>query len=167
MTSTSKPNDTPTYSGFPQPYPTDAGTLQTGAWDGGEPAGGNQQEVREGLPANVRTQLSGAGVSLIGPNQYSVTLSLSGADTVQLTPNGADARQNPTSAVSPNVLTWGYVSRNVKVATVTSNGLVTAVGRGECEIVIRSFRQVNASFVGATPSGTESVDASLLVTVLA
>jgi len=92
-------------------------------------------------------------------------LSVSG--TLQLTPNGADAQQNPTSAVAPNAFTFIYKSRNINIATVTSGGLVTAVGRGQCEIVVSSPRNVNEPFANATPSGTEGVTASLLVTVLA
>lgn len=164
MTSTSKPNDTTTYTGVVNPDPTQVGSRACGGWDGGQASGGNQQEVFQGVPANVRVQLS--GVTKIGPNQYSTTLSLSGANTLQLVPNAADAQQNPTSAVAPNSFTWKFSSRNVNVAKVNSSGLVTAVGRGQSEIVVRSFRQVNASLSGATPSGTEGVDATIQITVL-
>ena len=165
MGSTSKPNDSTTYTGVVNPDPTQMGTLACGGWDGGLPAGGNQQEVFQGVPANVRVQLS--GVSKIGPNQYSTTLSLSGTNTLQLVPNGADAQQTPTSAVAPNSFSWTYLSRNINVCRVNSSGRVTAVGRGQCEILVSNPRQVNASFTTATPSGTEGVQASLLVTVLA
>ena len=80
MTSTSKPNDSTTYSGVVNPNPTETGILACGGWDGGEPAGGNQQEVFQGIPANVRVQLS--GLTKVGPNQYAATLSLSGTNTL-------------------------------------------------------------------------------------
>lgn len=162
-----KPNDTTDYTGVPAPIPTDGGTLQTGGWANNltsPPWWNTPNEVYEGLPANVRVQLS--GVTRVGPNQYTASLSLSGTNTLQLIPNAADAFQNPTEAVAPNVFTWKFSSRNSAVATVNSSGLVTAIGRGECEIVVRSFRQVNASFVGGTPSGTEGVDATIQVRVL-
>jgi hypothetical protein len=155
----------PSFSGVPAPSPTDAGNLSTGSFDATD--GSFPVKVLQGVPANVRVQLSGAGIIQIGPNQYRTTLSLSGTNTITLSPNAADAHQNPTTAVAPNSFAWGFVSRNTHIATVDSNGTISAVARGECEIVVRSFRQVNASFTGATPSGTESVDASLLVTVVA
>jgi hypothetical protein len=165
-----KPNDTPTYSGTPAPSPTDAGSEQTGGWANtltSPPWWNHPNEVLEALPACVRVQLSGDGIQETGPNQYQTTLSLSGSNTIQLTPNGADAQQNPTSPVAPNAFMFTYKSRNINVATVDSSGLVTAVGRGQCEIIVQSPRAVNASFVGATPSGTEGVQCSLLVTVVA
>ncbi len=163
-----KPNDTSSFTS-PAPSSTDGGTLQTGGYadpDGQQTFPSSYPiEVYEALPANVRVQLS--GVTEIGPNQYAATLSLTGTSTLQLVPNAADAQQNSTSAVAPNSFLWSFVSRNINVATVNSSGLVTAVGRGQCEIAVRSFRQVNASFAGATPSGTESVDATIQVTVVA
>jgi hypothetical protein len=165
------PASTPSYSGTPAPSPADAGTLATAAFedstciDYGNPF---PQAVLQGVPSNVRVQLTlASGITQLGPNQYAVSLSLSGTSTVQLTPNAADAQQDETEPVSPNSFTWSFVSRNVNVATVNSSGLVTAVGRGECEILISSTRAVNASFTGATPSGTEGVQASLNVRVVA
>jgi hypothetical protein len=73
--------------------------------------------------------------------------------------------QNQQSNSSP-VGNFVWMSRNSKVATVSS-GLVTLVGRGEVEIVCQYPRQVNASFLGATPSGTEGVQSTLQLTVLA
>lgn len=168
MTSTSKISDTSSYTGTPLPDPTAMGTLAVGGWAGGLPSGGNQQETFEALPAMCRVQLS--GLTKIGPSQFRATLSLSGTNTLQLTANTADCQQNPTSAVSPQSVTdsfFGYVSRNVHVATVNSTGLVTAVGRGEVEITVRCFRNPNASYTNAAPSGTESVDATIQVTVVA
>jgi hypothetical protein len=146
------------------PDPNQSGTYSSGGFVS---ESGFPHIIYQNVPANVRVQLSGAGIIQIGPNQYRTTLSLSGTNTITLVPNGADAQNNPTTAVSPNSFSWGFVSRNTHIATVDSSGLVTAVARGECEIVVRSFRQVNASFTGSTPSGTEGVDASLLVTVVA
>jgi hypothetical protein len=167
-----KPSDTANYTGIPAPSPTDGGTLQTGGWadlDGQQTFPRSfPTEVFEAIPANVRVQLAlASGITRLGPSQYAVSLSLSGTDTVQLTPNAADAQQDETSAVSPNSFTWSFVSRNVNVATVNSSGLITAVGRGQCEVRVISSRAVNASFVGATPSGTEGTDATIQVTVLA
>ena len=154
----------PSFSGVPAPSPTDAGNLSTGSFDATD--GSFPVRVLQGVPANIRVQLSGAGITQIGPNQYRTMLSLSGTNTISITPNAADAQNNPTTAVLPNSFSWGFVSRNTHIATVDSSGLVTAVARGECEIQIRSFRQVNASFTGSTPSGTEGVDASLNVIVV-
>lgn len=159
------PASSAVYDGTPAPSPNDAGILSCGSFaaqDGAFPV-----EVLQGVPANARVQISGAGILQIGPNQYKAFLSLSGTNTLQITPNAADALQNPTTAVAPSSFTWGFVSRNIHIGTVDSNGLVTAVARGEAEIIIRSFRQVNASFSTATPSGTESVDASLIIVVTA
>lgn len=161
-----KANDTPEYSGIAAPSPTEAGLLQTGGWadDLTSPPWWNRPtEVYEGLPACVRVTLS--GVTQIGPNQYRTTLRL--GETLQLTPDGADAHQNRTVAVAPNTFTFSYRSRNSHVATVDAGGVVTAVNRGECEIIVQSPRAVNANLATASPSGTDGVQASLLVTVTA
>lgn len=167
-----KPNDSTDYSGVPAPSPTEAGTLGTAGWN--DPDGeftfpsSYAAEILQGVPCCVRVQLSGSGIVKMGPGQYAVNLSLSGPNTLQLTPNGADALQNETQPTSPlNVFTFWYTTRNANVATVGSDGIVTGVGRGQCEILVTSPRQINASFAGASPSGTEGVQASLLVTVVA
>lgn len=173
--STGKPSDTPTFTGAPPSLQATNGTQQTGGWTDpnstsyGVPIA---MESLEALPANVRVQLSGSGISKCAnsqTNQYVTFLSLSGngyPKTLQLIPNGADCNNNPTSAVSPNVFAWSFTSRNVAVAVVSPTGLVTAEGRGECEISVTSSRAVNASFAGSAPSGTAGVSASLRVIVL-
>ena len=159
-----KSNNTTNYTGVSAPNATDSGAYQTGGWgDVYVPPASIPVEVYESLPACVRVQLS--GVTKIGPNQYQTILSL--GETLQLVPNGADAHQNATVAVAPNSFSFFYRSRNVHVATVNDDGLVTAVGRGECEIIVQSPRAVNANLPTASPSGTEGVQASLLVTVTA
>jgi hypothetical protein len=163
MISSPKPNATENYSGVLPPDPSDAGITQTGSW-ANNPVSPFRNEILEALPACVRVQLTGSGVTALGPNQYATTLSL--GETLQLTPTGADAQQNPTGAISPNVFAWTYISRNINVATVSSTGVVTAVGRGECEILVISPRQVNSSFPGAMPSGTEGVQAEIQVKVV-
>lgn len=167
--SSPKPNDTTDYTGVSAPNPTDGGTLQTAGWANdltSPPWWDFPNEVLQGVPANVRVQLSGTGVMRLAPTQYSVTLSLSGMNRVQLIPNAANARQNPTAAISPNVFVWRYTSRNVNVATVDSNGLVTAVGRGECEILVTSPRNVNAPEGSTFPLANDGVQASVQVRVL-
>lgn len=159
-----KPDDTPTYSGVSAPDPTQAGTLQTGAWAVG---GVQTGEILEALPANCRVQLSGSGVTNAAgsqTNQYKVILAL--GETLQLTASGADATNTRTSAVSPNSFVFWYRSRNVNVATVSSSGLVTAVGHGETEIIVTTPRNVNNPWGGASPSGTEGTTASLIVRVI-
>jgi hypothetical protein len=64
----------------------------------------------------------------------------------------ADSQQNEVTAVSPNTFSFVYRSRQVNVATVDSNGLVTAVGRGECTILVGSARQANLPFTNASPA---------------
>jgi hypothetical protein len=166
--STEKPSSTSTYTGTTNP-PMTSGSLQTAGWgDPNSVSYGCPQiiETLESVPASVRVQLALSGITKLGPNQYAATLSLSGDNTLQLTPNSADAQQNPTTAVSPNVFSWTFYSRNIHIATVDSSGLVTAVGRGECEILIQSPRAVNAAYAGVgTPA--DGVQASLQVTVLA
>jgi len=126
--------------------------------------------VPEAVPAAVRVQLTqNNGIVQTGsPQQYAVRLALNG--TLQLTPLRANALNQQTNAVLPNIFNFVYTSRNTTVCTVSQNGLVTAVGRGEVEILIGAVRQVNASFVGATPpagqTGCEEY-AFLNVTVIA
>jgi hypothetical protein len=181
--SQSKDSSTASYSGVPVNDQTggltQAGSFKTGTAvapvfgpnpvPGYAPSIGGQVQVAvgEGLPAAVMVQLTkNNGIVQTGsPQQYSVRIQ--NGSTLQLTPLTANAQNQLTSAVAPNVFTYSFTSRNSHVATVDANGLVTAVSRGEVEIVIQSTRSVNASFVGATPSGTEGVSCSLNVTVTA
>lgn len=81
-----------------------------------------------------------------------------------LTGSGADASQNATSAVSPlSAFPYTFLSRNVYVATVNGSGVVTAVRQGETEIIVKGNRQVNESLATAAPSGTDSIQASVIV----
>jgi hypothetical protein len=171
-----KPSDTMSYSGTPAPSPTDAGSLATGGWANNltsPPWWNFPNEVYQAVPACVRVILpAGSNPTLIklGPQEYFVTLSLSGTNTVTLTPGMADAHQNPVTAVSPNAFAFVYRSRQVSVCTVNSNGLVTAVGRGECTVLIGSARNANLPFTNASPpSGLTGAEiyAELTVRVVA
>jgi len=156
-----KPSDTANYSGVLPPDPTQVGTIQTGGWADNDTAPwGIGVEVLEGLPANCRVQVTGTGVTQVGPNQYKVQIHLGGMP-VTLVPNAADANQAPTTATAPNTFVWTFVSRNKNVATVDSDGVVTAVGYGETEILVMSPRNVNS---GVTVS--DGVQASVIVQVL-
>jgi hypothetical protein len=152
----SKDSDTAAYSGIPDNTQTD-GLVQTGGFKSTPPSvSGLSVEVLEGLPAAVRVQLTtNNGIVQTGsPQQYAVKVALNG--TLQLTPLMANAQNQLVVAAAPNVFNYVFSSRNVKIATVDANGLVTAVGRGECEILIGNTRQVAASFVGATPPAGET-----------
>src|ERR1700751_4081794 len=127
---------TSSYPNVPVPDPTQAGTLQTAAWN--KVAGlGGAVNVLEGVGAAVRVTLpSGTNptVTRVSPQAYKVTIHVS--DTLQLTPGMADAQQNATSAVSPNSFNgWVYTSRNSQVVTVNSSGLVSGVSQGEATVL--------------------------------
>lgn len=126
------------------------------------------------LPALTRVQLpSGTNptITKLGPQEYSCTLSLSGTNTVQLNPAYGNCQNTPTAPVSPATPSFTYTTRQRLVAEVNASGLVTAVGRGECIILVSSVRGVNNSIPGsATPpagqTGSE-VYCELRVIVLA
>ena len=169
--SESTPADASAYDGTPAPIQT-SGTLSTGAVVMSRVQSQVYPQVNtqfpQGVPAPVAVQLSGSGIKQIGsPQQYGVSLSLSGTDTVQLVPAMANALNEVVSPVAPNVFTYTYRSRNISIATVNSSGLVIAVGRGQCEILVINTRAAHLPFTNATPSGTEGVQASLQVTVTA
>jgi hypothetical protein len=162
-------SDAATYDGTPAPIQT-SGTLSTGAVIMPRVQSQVNPQVNtqfpQGVPAPVAVQLSGSGIKQIGsPQQYAVSLSLSGTGTVQLVPAMANALNEVVSPVAPNVFTYTYRSRNINVATVSPTGLVRAVSNGQCEILVINTRAANLPFVNATPSGTEGVQASLQVTV--
>lgn len=162
-------SDAPSYDGTPAPIQT-SGTLSTGAVIMPRVQSQVTPQVNtqfpQGVPAPVAVQLSGSGIKQIGsPQQFGATLSLSGTDTVQITPAMANALNEIVAATAPNVFTYTYRSRNINVATVNSSGLVTAVGRGQCEVLVINTRAANLPFVNTMPSGTEGVQASLQVTV--
>jgi hypothetical protein len=164
-------SDAPSYNGTPAPIQT-SGTLSTGAVIVPRVQSQVTPQVNtqfpQGVPAPVAVQLStlGSGIKQIGsPQQYGVTLSLSNTDTVQIVPAMANALNEIVAATAPNVFTYTYRSRNINVATVNSSGLVTAVGRGQCEVLVINTRAANLPFVNTMPSGTEGVQASLQVTV--
>jgi hypothetical protein len=163
-------SDAPSYDGTPAPIQT-SGTLSTGAVIVPRVQSQVTPQVNtqfpQGVPAPVAVQLSGSGIKQIGsPQQFGVTLSLSGTDTVQIVPAMANALNEVVTATAPNVFTYTYRSRNINVATVNSSGLVTAVGRGQCEVLVINTRAANLPFVNTMPSGTEGVQASLQVTIL-
>jgi hypothetical protein len=169
-----KPSDTTSYSGTPAPSPTDAGTLATGGWANNltsPPWWNFPNEVYQAVPACVRVTLpvgSNPTIIRLGPQEYSVRLSLSGTNSVALAPGMADAQNNPTTAVSPNAFnSFVYRSRNTHVCTVDDSGLVTAVGRGEATVLIGSARNANLPFANAAmPAGSAEIYAELTVQVV-
>jgi len=163
----SKVNDQVAYgTGVDSPEPTGNGQTSTGGWT--TTAGLYTFEILDGTPAPLNVQLGGtAGITQVGTKQqWAVSMSLSGSP-VQIVANMADAQNHAITAFAPNVFAYTYISRQRFVATVSASGLITATGRGQCEIEVISSRQCMASFPNATPSGTEGVRASLLVTVVA
>ena len=159
----------PSYDGVPSPAPTDAGILSCGSFDAQD--GRFPTQVYQAVPAPVRVILpAGSNPSLIrlGPQEFSVRLSLSGTNTVTLVPGMADAHQNPVTAVSPNSFSFIYRSRNIRVCTVNDSGLITAVARGEAVVLIGSSRNANLPFVNAAmPAGSAEIFAELTVQVVA
>jgi hypothetical protein len=132
---------------------TEAGVFSTGGWDDNTRLGGNvAPSIVERIPAPVRPSLpasSNSTITRVSPNSYSVTLSL-GA-TLQLSPSFVNALSQDVVAVSPNVFGFIYQTRQRLVATCDATGLLTAVGRGSCSILVGSARTANAPFDGARP----------------
>lgn len=166
------PASSSVFDGTRAPEPTEAGTLSCGSFSAQSFSSSSLLiEVLQGVPAPVRVILpagSNPTVTKVGPQEYSVTLSLSGVNTVQLAPAMADAHQNQVAAVAPNVFAFTYQTRQRLVATVSPSGLVTAVARGSCIILIGSARQANLPFTNAAPPSGEvgcEVYAELQVTV--
>jgi hypothetical protein len=152
-----KPSDTVTFTGVENPVQT-SGALQTGGWDD------NTIEVLQGVPAQTRVAVSGAGVTRVGaPNQFKLQVSLA-QGSVQLQGHVSTANNvNTDPAVAP----FAWFSRQKFVAIVNSSGLVTPVGQGFTTIECRYPRSANALFTNATPSGTEFAYATVDLTVTA
>jgi hypothetical protein len=145
----SGPQDTSQVGGDYQNGAYAVGTLQSPP----QPGGLNVVRVQQ-LPALTRVQLPLANNPMVaqkGPQEYAVTLSLSGTDTLQLSPAFANSQNVPTAPVSPSVPAFTYTCRNIYVATVSPSGLVTGHNRGECTILVSAIRGVNATFASATP----------------
>jgi len=133
-----------------------SGTVQCGAWNAGAMLGtyGILVECIEGVPSECRCFISGPNVQRISGSlqQSSLFVSIT-AGTVQLTANVSDALNGQRSAPS-NPVQWK--SSNEFVATVDSTGLVTLVGKGQCEIELRYSRGVVRQTATTTPSPTEA-----------
>jgi hypothetical protein len=131
------------------------------------------------LPSAARVQLGAAGydgydvnVEQIGPNEYSVTLHV--GNTLVLAPMPADCQNVITSPISPNTSQFQFRSRQRMVVSTgqdpnayTPTCTLTAVAPGITEVTVTSFRNVNAAFGGAEPSGTEGTQCFLVVRVVA
>ena len=131
------------------------------------------------LPGAQRVQLVAAGydgydanVTEIGPQEYSVTLHV--GNTLRIAPVPANCQSVETAPIAPNTSQFQFRSRQRMVVTTgqdpnayTSTCLLTAVGIGITEVTVTSFRNVNAAFAGAEPSGTEGTQCSLIVRVVA
>jgi hypothetical protein len=99
-----------------------------------------------------------------GPQEYFVVLHA--GNTLQLAPGHANCQQVPTTAVSPLVYTFNYVTRQRLVATVSSTGRITAVAPGECIILVSAVREVNDSLPNsATPPAGETGGAEVYLEV--
>jgi Bacterial Ig-like domain (group 2) len=115
---------------------------------------GMDRALVQKLPALTRVILpptTNPTVAQLGPQEYQTTLSLSGTDTVQLSPAYANSQNVPTAQVAPAVPAFTYTSRNSYVATVSPTGMVTGLHIGECTVLVSAFRGINATFAGTTP----------------
>jgi hypothetical protein len=151
---------------------TAAGIESNGSWNPNYPSLNSVAELEQ-IPAPIMPSLPSATnttVTKVSPNSYKATLSLGGAQTLQLEPSFNNCQSAPVTAVAPNVFEFVYTSRNTHVATVDSTGLVTPVGRGEVCILIGSARAANLPFAEASaPAGQVGCEvyAELNVTILA
>jgi hypothetical protein len=156
------------FTGIPVPEPTDDGSVATGSYAVPVGTGQGSFEVQsyQGVPSQSKVTISGAGVTQIeggGTNQFQAMVSLR-SGTLQLQGHCTNAQNlNTDPAVAPFV----WVSRNDKVAIVSSTGLVTLISQGEVDIECQYPRASNAPFTNATPSGTECNSATLLLKVTA
>jgi hypothetical protein len=118
-----------------------------------------RERQREFLP---KVSVSGAGVvqgAVI--NQSSCQISITVGD-LQLTGHVHDADNNLTD---PPLGTFVWISRNRAIATVNASGLVSLVGRGQCDIECRYSRAANLPFANANPSPTESMAVYAILTL--
>jgi hypothetical protein len=133
-----------------------AGVSSVAGWSVNFPSV-NSPVALESVPAPIIPSLPASTnptISQVSPNAYAATLSLGIVQALQLVPSFNDAHGTPVTAVAPNVFGFIYTSRNVKVATVSSTGLVTPVARGEACVLIGSARAANLPFAGASaPAG--------------
>ncbi len=165
---------------------TDAGIESVGGWasNPNAPPPGYWTplpvQVLEQIPAPVNVQLPLTdGVTRVGsPQQYRVTLSLSGAHSlptsITLAPTAANSQNSPVLAVAPNVFVYQFRSRQELVVTLSTEpndyaatAVLTAVALGGAEVQITIPRACNLPFTNASPSGTEGSQAVLQVTVVA
>lgn len=110
-----------------------------------------------GVAVPTQIQLSGTGVTQIAGPVYKVTLSLSGTNTVAVTPAAKDiAGSNPS--ITGTITAASY---NTNQATVSTN-TVTAVAVGQA-VVEWSYPAFDVDGLNALASG--KVYAQLLVTV--
>jgi hypothetical protein len=155
------PASTATSTGIIAPTPSDNGTRQCGSYI--IPVGSYNYEGLDSVPSQTKVYITGVGVARVGaPNQSSLQVSLT-AGTVQLTGH-VSTETNVNTDPATGTVVW--ISRNKMVATVNTAGLVTLVGRGECDIEARYSRQANSSWAGATPSPTESMAAYAILNLV-
>jgi hypothetical protein len=162
-----KPSDSPSYNGTPNPIQT-SGTLQTAGAVITNVIGAStfKEEVFEGVSAASFVTVAGQDERLqqVGTRQqYSLQISLSGdAGGYALTPSLTDAQGNPSTPVGNY---FAYYSRQRLVATVV-DGIITPVARGSCVVEVRwPVGQVNVNFVGATSNPSNFIYATIALTV--
>jgi hypothetical protein len=156
-----KPSSTQNFSGVNSSEQTNP-NCQTGGFNGGAPFAGinpnastfPDMEMLQSVPAQTNVTVSGENVIQVGaPNQFRCQASLA-SESLQLAGH-VNTATNVNS--DPPLGTFVWISRNANVATVDADGLVTFVGRGECDIECRYSRAANLPFTNASPSQTESM----------
>lgn len=186
---TASKSATATFQGYPDANngQQTGGDQQNGSWASGSigqtDLGGPNAGVIEGLPGAQRVRLPLTnGVTQCDPNnvtnQYQVFLSLSGnkyPQTITLSPVPATCQNEETEFISPATAQYLFSSRQRLVCSCSTTPeefsascTITAVGRGETEVVVVNPRAVNSMFASATASPTAGGSrATLRVIVLA
>jgi len=138
-----KLSNTPVFTGYLPSGEQSDGQHQVGAWFQNDPAtstGPYKTNLVEAIPAAVRVAVAGnPPLTTVGANQYSISLSLGAGQTCTLTPSTTDGYNNATAPVAPlTTQSFTYLSRNLRVVTISAAGVITPVHRGETEILVRT-----------------------------
>jgi transcriptional regulator with XRE-family HTH domain len=138
------------YTNLPTPMPSDMATEQTGSF--ASSVGSYSNRFTQGVNSQAKVFVTGTGVIRNGyTSQSSLQASLA-EGSCTLIGNVSDSYNRVTN---PATGIYKWVSLNSMIATVSNNGLVHFLRKGQVTIECRYSRQANASYAGSTPSGTE------------
>jgi len=138
------------YTNLPTPMPSDMATEQTGSF--ASSVGSYSNRFTQGVNSQAKVFVTGIGVIRNGyTSQSSLQASLA-EGSCTLIGNVSDSYNRVTN---PATGIYKWVSLNSMIATVSNNGLVHFLRKGQVTIECRYSRQANASYAGSTPSGTE------------